>query len=153
MREFLVARSVPPIHDISTDLANPPGFPALADVRRLSGANPLERTKAVTAAQLAGYPGLVGLTLDVPAAQAFDRALKAVKTEGWSVAVAEPDQGHIEATATTALFGFRDDVSIRVERIGPKRSRIDMRSVSRQGVSDLGTNAARIRRFLHLLQN
>jgi uncharacterized protein (DUF1499 family) len=55
--------------------------------------------------------------------------------------------GLVEATATTFWFGFKDDVVVRVVA-NAAGSRIDIRSVSRVGQSDIGANAARIEKFL-----
>ena len=69
---------------------------------------------------------------------------------GWQVVDANELEGRIEATATTFWFGFKDDVVIRIVP-APEGSRVDVRSVSRVGLSDVGTNAKRIRDFLHKL--
>jgi uncharacterized protein (DUF1499 family) len=69
---------------------------------------------------------------------------------GWEIAAADAPSGRIEATAKTPWFGFRDDVVIRVASVGAG-SRIDVRSVSRVGRGDLGTNAKRIRAYLEKL--
>jgi uncharacterized protein (DUF1499 family) len=66
---------------------------------------------------------------------------------GWTIVAAEPAAGRIEATATTRWLGFKDDVVVRI-RPDAGGSRVDVRSVSRVGKSDLGTNARRIREYL-----
>ena len=66
---------------------------------------------------------------------------------GWELVASDPEGGRIEATDTTFWFGFKDDIVVRVVA-QPNGSRIDVRSVSRAGVGDLGANAARIRRYL-----
>jgi len=88
--------------------------------------------------------------LDLPPRQAFDAALAAARDMGWEIVDANPGQGRIEATDTTFWFGFKDDVVIRV---APTKtgSRVDVRSLSRAGRSDVGTNAKRIRAFLSRL--
>jgi uncharacterized protein (DUF1499 family) len=91
------------------------------------------------------------LTLPVPPAQAFDRALAAARAMGWEIVDAAADQGRVEATATTFWFGFKDDVVVRV-RPDASGSRIDVRSLSRVGRSDLGANAQRIRTYLDRLR-
>jgi uncharacterized protein (DUF1499 family) len=92
----------------------------------------------------------VVLTLDSSAA--FQRAQEAVDALGWEVVTVEPQSGILEATETTAFFGFEDDVVIRVRSGEPGTSRIDVRSKSRVGRSDVGANAARIRRFVAALE-
>jgi uncharacterized protein (DUF1499 family) len=69
---------------------------------------------------------------------------------GWEVVTVDSEAGRLEAIDTTFWFGFRDDVVVRV-RPGADDVRVDVRSVSRVGVGDLGANAARIRHFLDRL--
>jgi uncharacterized protein (DUF1499 family) len=141
------ARAVPPIHDISTDLEHPPRFVAVLPVRS-DAPNPSEYGGTeVAAAQRRAYPDIRPLILATPPPVAFKQALDAAKRMGWSLVAADSTGGRIEATATTAWFGFKDDVVIRVTP-APTGSRIDVRSVSRVGKSDVGTNAARIRAYL-----
>lgn len=144
------AKTVPPIHDITTDTENPPSFVALRPLR-LSTPNGAEYGgPEVAAKQRAAYPDLRPTELGVPPREAFDRALAAARSMGWAIASADPADGRIEATATTFWFGFKDDVVVRVVPSGTG-SRVDVRSVSRVGKSDLGTNARRIREYLKTL--
>ena len=145
------ARAVPPIHDISTDLENPPTFEAILPLRA-DAPNDLERTSEVTELQRHGYPDLVPVTLPIPLDQAFDRALAAAQEAGWQIVTADKSSGRIEATDTTRWFGFKDDVVVRLTPWGAG-TRVDMRSVSRIGRSDIGTNARRIRQYLDRLQS
>lgn len=140
------ARQVPRIHDITTDTITPPSFQAVVPLRE--GANPLEYTEAKAEAQRAGYPSLGPLFLDVPPADAYARALALVTARGWEVVADDAESRRIEATDTTRWFGFKDDVVIRVSALPDGGSRVDMRSVSRVGRSDVGTNARRIEAFL-----
>ena len=141
------ARSVPPIHDITTDTARPPEFVAILPLRADSPNPAAYGGSELAQAQLAAYPDLQPRHLDVPPAQAFDRALKAARAMGWEIVDADATAGRIEATDTTFWFGFKDDVVVRVDADG-SGSRIDIRSVSRVGASDVGTNAKRIRAYL-----
>jgi uncharacterized protein (DUF1499 family) len=145
------ARAVPPIHDISTDLENPPTFEAILPLRA-DTPNDLERTSEVTELQRHGYPDLAPVTLPIPLDQAFDRALAAAQEAGWQIVTADKSSGRIEATDTTRWFGFKDDVVVRLTPWGAG-TRVDMRSVSRIGRSDIGTNARRIRQYLDRLQS
>jgi uncharacterized protein (DUF1499 family) len=144
------ARAVPPIHDISTDLENPPTFEAILPLRT-DAPNDLERTPEVTELQRHGYPDLAPVTLPIPLDQAFDRALAAAQEAGWQIVTADKSSGRIEAIDTTRWFGFKDDVVVRLTPWGAG-TRVDMRSVSRIGRSDIGTNARRIRQYLDRLQ-
>ena len=142
-----IAREVPPIHDITTDTMNPPRFIAILPLRK-DAPNPAEYGGAAIAAQQnKGYPDLGPAKFDVPPDQVFERAAAVARAMGWSIVAAVPIEGRIEAVDTTFWFGFKDDVVVRITPVGTG-SRVDVRSVSRIGRSDLGTNAKRIRTFL-----
>jgi len=144
-------QTLPKIHDITTDTAKPPVFVRVASIRP-AGSNPLEYGgPKVAQQQIAAYPEVKPAHLGIDKSAAFLRALEAVKDLGWEVVDANSAEGRIEATDTTFGFGFKDDVVIRVTEEGPQKSRIDIRSVSRVGVSDVGVNAERIVKFLHKL--
>jgi len=144
------AQSVPPIHDISTDTDNPPPFVAVVE-RRQDASNPVEYGgPEIAAQQHRAYPDLRPVTLSDPPARAFERALEAARGQGWEIVASVPADGRIEATDTTRFFGFKDDVVVRVKPEGPG-SRVDVRSLSRVGKSDVGKNASRIRAYLRAL--
>jgi uncharacterized protein (DUF1499 family) len=144
------ARSVPPIHDISTDLQDPPLFVAIVPLRA-DASNPVEYAGAETAAQQRqAYPDIRTRRLEVPAAEAFAAAERAARDLGWTIVAAVPEQGRLEASDTTFWFRFTDDIVVRVRPQG-SGSLVDVRSKSRVGRGDVGTNAARIRRFLDRL--
>jgi uncharacterized protein (DUF1499 family) len=144
------AKSVPPIHDISTDTDNPPAFVAVVD-RRQDASNAVEYGgPEIAAQQHQAYPDLRPVTLADPPARAFERALEAAKGQGWEIVASVPAEGRIEATDTTRFFGFKDDVVVRIKPEGAG-SRLDVRSLSRVGKSDVGKNASRIRAYLRAL--
>ncbi len=139
--------TLPPINDITTDTENPPSFIALLPHRQ-NADNPAEyRGAEVAAQQRQAYPKVRPELLTVPPAQAFERAHKAAKDMGWEIVEANPNDGRIEAIATTFWFGFKDDVVVRISPAN-EGSRIDVRSVSRVGTSDVGVNASRIEEYL-----
>lgn len=151
------APGTPPIHDITTDLANPPAF---VDVLPLRGdsSNPVEYGTSANMtperqAQLQrdAYPDIQPLILGASPDETFRRALAAVNQMGWELVASVPEEGRIEATDTTFWFRFKDDVVIRIQ---PENggSRLDARSTSRVGVSDVGKNAARLREFFETFQ-
>ena len=141
------AKSVPPIHDITTDTREPPAFVALAAQRRAAPNGFDYGGPEIAAAQQKAYPDIQSRVVTEAPAKAFERALDTARRMGWEIAAADAAAGRIEATDTTAWFGFKDDVVVRVRAEGAG-SRIDVRSVSRVGRSDVGANAARIRAFL-----
>lgn len=142
------AEQVPPIHDITTDVNDPPKFVAVLPLRA-KAPNPSEYGgREVAAEQEKAYPDIRPLELaSTPPGGAYTRALAAVHAEGWDLVAADSAAGRIEATATTGWFGFKDDVVVRIEAEGGG-SKVDVRSVSRVGGSDVGTNARRIREYL-----
>jgi uncharacterized protein (DUF1499 family) len=117
------ARAVPPINDITTE------------------------TEAASKAQRDAYPDIQPITLAEPPQKAFERALAAAQAMGWEIVARDPAAGRIEAVDTTFWFGFRDDVMVRIAAAPGGGSRVDVRSKSRVGRGDAGTNARRIRGF------
>lgn len=136
-----------PINDITTDTIDPPAFTAVVPLRP-EGSNPVEYGGAAVASRQAElYPDIRPVESALSAVDAFARALEIGRSMGWEIVAADPGAGIIEAIDTTRLFRFKDDVVIRVVRT-EAGSRIDIRSRSRVGRSDLGKNASRIREFI-----
>jgi len=147
------ARGKPRIHDISTDLADPPRFSAVLAVRTNAMNGVPDHIDDVTAGlQRQGYPDLVTQDLPLPADAAFAKALEAAKTMNWEIVSTRPADGILEATDTTAWFGFHDDIVVRIRPAG-EHSRLDVRSTSRVGRGDAGKNADRIRKYLERLRS
>lgn len=145
---FQQVQQVPRIHDITTDTDNPPRFVAVLPLRH--GLNSLEVSAEVIAQQKRAYPDIAPAILDAAPVAAFERALRAARAMGWEIVATVPAEGRIEATDTSLLFGFQDDIVIRVAAQGAG-SRVDARSVSRVGRSDFGVNARRIRKYFATL--
>ena len=145
------AQRVPAIHDISTDVVAPPEFVAVAALRR-NAPNPITYDGPETARkQQEAYPDLQTMRISSEASTVHAAALAVVAELGWELQADMVEAGRIEATETTAWFGFADDVVIRV-RAAAAVTEVDVRSKSRVGNSDLGVNARRIREFRqHLL--
>jgi uncharacterized protein (DUF1499 family) len=139
-------RSLPFIHDITTDTANPPQFVAVLPLRADAPNPPEYAGEEVAAQQRDAYPDIQPLLLALPPEEAFELALAVARAMGWELVAAVPAEGRIEATATTFWFGFKDDVVLRIGA-DDGGSRLDIRSKSRVGRSDVGANAARIRAF------
>ena len=137
---------VPRIHDISTDTDNPPRYVAVMPLRK-GAENLTDYGAEVAAQQKQAYPDIAPAMLDLPPAQAFARAERAARAMGWEIVAVAPGDLRIEATDTTLLFAFKDDIVIRVSAAS-SGSRVDVRSQSRVGKSDFGVNANRIRKFL-----
>jgi hypothetical protein len=148
---YAKARRVPAIHDITTDTAHPPAFVALAATRVAAPNGLAYEGAAVAAAQQQAYPDLVPYRSPLPPATLFAQAAMVARDAGWEIVAVDPQQGRIEATATSLLFGFTDDIVIRITP-HERGSQMDIRSMSRVGRSDVGVNAQRIRRFLTRLK-
>lgn len=143
-------QEVPFIHDITTDTENPPQFVAIVPLRQ-DAPNPLEYAGAEIADQQKhAYPDIQPLLVTMAPADVFDIALATARDLGWEIVATEQAENRIEATDTTFWFGFKDDVIIRITP-HDSGSKVDVRSVSRVGKSDVGTNAERIRSFLTML--
>jgi uncharacterized protein (DUF1499 family) len=141
------AGQVPPIHDITTDVEHPPQFVALLPERRKAPNGAAYGGPAIAEQQKKAYPDIASKRLQLQPADALTHAIEAAKSLGWRIVETDGIEGRIEATATTAWFGFQDDIVIRIQPEA-QGSRIDVRSVSRVGRSDVGANARRIREFL-----
>ena len=135
------------IHDVSTDGEDPPQFIALR-AARLASPNGADYSGV-----RAGHPpGIVPLISPQPPERVFEAALAAAREMHWQIADASAAEGRIEATAVTRIFRFKDDIVIRI-RPHSAGSRLDARSASRVGRSDLGANARRLHTFFDKTKN
>ena len=142
----------PPIHDISTDLADPPSFIA-ARTLRTARENTLDyEGNRVADIQRHAYPDIKPVLSPHPPAAAFAEAVKTAQRLHWRLIDADPAAGRLEASESTRIFGFTDDIAVRIRPRGAG-SRIDIRSVSRVGVGDFGANAYRVRRFIRAFKH
>ena len=149
MTTLVSGRGAPPIHDITTDTEDPPTFVA-AVALNTPGRTDYEGP-ALAERQRSAYPDLRTAVLPVAPAGAFRRALGVAQRMGWELLATDADTLRIEATDRSFWFGFHDDVVVRIAAAGESGSRVDVRSLSRVGVGDLGVNARRVREFLDAL--
>ncbi|EHR01759.1 DUF1499 domain-containing protein [Bradyrhizobium sp. WSM471] len=146
-------RKLPAIHDITTDPIDPPRFDALARLRTGDGANTAVYAGLYSAEQQRHfYPDIEPIELEISVDRAYAIALQLVNKRKWLVIDERAPQpprriGRIEAVARSPIMGFREDVAIRVVPDG-EDSRVDIRSASRYFESDLGSNAARVKKFI-----
>jgi uncharacterized protein (DUF1499 family) len=145
------AQRVPAIHDITTDMENPPRFVSILPLRKNVPNSSEYGGPEIAAKQKAAYPDLVPTVLSIPPSKAYEQALATAHKMGWVIVDANPTEGRIEATDTTFWFSFKDDIVIRITP-ADHGSRVDIRSVSRVGKSDVGMNAKRIRKYLKELK-
>ena len=142
----------PRINDITTDVGNPPVFVQAQQIPANAGRNlafPAENAGIIPTA----YPRLQPLALNLSPQQAYERALEVAKArKDWEITREDAAALTFEGVATTKLFRWRDDFVVRVSAVGEGTSKVDMRSKSRDGKSDLGANARRIEMYLGDLQ-
>lgn len=152
-RQLLLSQRLPAIHDITTDIANPPAFVAIARVR-VSTQNPVTYDGPETAAlQRRFYPDIRTVMFPHNADAVFAAAMQLLEELDWRIAEANATEGRIEATVTSRWFGFKDDVVIRLTRNADGTTTVDLRSKSRVGITDIGSNAQHIRTFLNALND
>lgn len=148
---FMVLASLdagaPTINDFTTDLEKPPTFEHAATLPANAGRD-LSYPEAFADIQKRCCADLRPARLPVPQGLAFARARDTATRMGWTVTQDDYGAGRIEAVASSRLFGFQDDIVIRVTEVSSQISRVDVRSKSRDGKGDLGANAARIRAYV-----
>ncbi|MEP5154264.1 DUF1499 domain-containing protein [Planktotalea sp.] len=135
-----------PINDVTTDTANPPEFLILDDTRAGAKTSLVYAGPKVAQTQARVHPDIAPLETDLPAQEAFARALELASDLGWEIVGSDAEALRFEATVRTSVFYFADDAVVVVTST-ENGSRVDMRSVSRVGRSDQGVNAARIHNF------
>jgi uncharacterized protein (DUF1499 family) len=150
----LLARDYPMINDITTDTVSPPPFDIVGKMRGPGTNQVTYPGEAFALQQRHAYPDLKPLLVDRSAQEAFELVVDAVRRLKMDIVREEAPggvagkTGYIEAVDRTLVLGFYDDVAIRVSG-GEAMSRIDIRSASRFGWSDLGANAERVRALMH----
>jgi len=144
----LPGRGLPRINDITTDPADPPGFVAAATDPANAGRD-MTYPPDYAEQQRGGYPDLAPLIVAGTPAEVFPRVEATATKLGWKIVRASPSDGTLEANETSRVFHFVDDVVVRVrpDAADPTRSRVDVRSKSRDGRGDMGVNARRIAAF------
>jgi len=150
------AKKAPPIHDVATDWSDPMMFSDKVMQDRGPGANPVAPDGMIASGALAGRkvsdinaktcPGAKPILLATAPSEAYATAKKALTADGLKIVTDDPTASRLEAVATSFWYDFKDDVLVRVKPQGAG-SRIDIRSVSRVGVSDLGQNCKRVTRL------
>jgi uncharacterized protein (DUF1499 family) len=140
--------ALPRLHEVSTDLSSPPEFNKITPLRAGTGANPASFQPAAAKLQVKAYPDIKPLPVDRPTVDTYSAVREAVRNLNWRIVSENPPTdgklGVIEATNRSLIFGFTDDISIRVTRVG-NGARIDVRSSARHGEHDLGRNATHVR--------
>jgi uncharacterized protein (DUF1499 family) len=156
---YLTAKTIraPRLTDLSTDIADPPGFSAsrVAQAAR-GGATPHSLPASLRKAQTQAYPKILPILLDLDTDEAFAAILKAVTASGWRLVEQTPPGGrmgvgHIDAIARSVILGFPCDITLRIRPLAGQ-TRVDVRSASRFGPTDFGANQHNIAVFEAALQ-
>jgi hypothetical protein len=142
----LPGRTAPPLHDITTNVDATPQFSTLT--LREDNLEPFQSIAEWRNAHRTGYPELAPVIIERSPAGVLGSARVLAEERGWEIANVDPAKGTLEATAFNGYLKFRDDVIVQVTPIADGSTRVDMRSVSREGESDHGSNADRITEFL-----
>jgi len=148
---YTTVKSVPRIHDITTDPTHPPAFVAVGKLRKQTDHSIEYEGSEIFSEQREAYPDIQPLMVKAPKDKVFEASRQALASMGLDIVDANPGEGRIEAVDTTLLYGFKDDVAVRVQETADG-TRVDIRSMSRVGKSDLGVNAKRIRTFMARLR-
>lgn len=160
-----MVRALPPIHDVQTDWSRPIAMPdQVVAMRQSNGWNEVMDDPVVSDAAAGGWPDAVGervadlqkraypdikpMLVQAPPEVILEFAEGVAQKQGWEIVSVDEETGLIYATDTSMWFGFTDDIVVRVSPQGPAGSRIDARSVSRVGLSDMGANARRLKSFM-----
>lgn len=160
-------QGIPPIHDIQTDWDDQVHFPdALIELRKANGWNPVLENPTVPDAFAARWPNAAGrsnrelqaeayaefnlkpVLLEIPPAETLGLVELVAMRQGWKIESVDEAAGILYATQTSVWYGFTDDIVVRVRPQGPVGARVDIRSTSRVGLSDMGANATRIKGFV-----
>jgi uncharacterized protein (DUF1499 family) len=152
---FITHRVYPPINDITTDTKNSPEFVHAQDLPANHGRNMKYDAATYAAKQEAApaYKDLAPLQLDGKPDDVFEKAeIIAGEIPDWQITYNDPKTRTLEGTATSMVFLFKDDFVIQVRAADSSGSLVEMRSKSRDGKGDLGTNYNRIESFFRLLQ-
>lgn len=146
------AKQVPPIHDITSDINNPPKFDKIAELRA-NAPNPLGYEGGeVSKQQLEAYPQIITQYFNHDVKTVMQESEKALDELGLELVSVDYDKQIIEAYEQTFWFGFIDDVILRFD-VQDGKTTLDIRSKSRVGRSDLGVNAKRIERIFAKLES
>lgn len=165
---------IPPIHDVSTNPEDPPQYSQrVMRARNAADANPVyplttslgemeayqsprfedQASRTVVELGREAYPGLRTLTVQADRARLFEVLAEEARDRGWTIHTNDPAAGRFEATDETFWFGFKDDVAVRVRPASePGKLLVDVRSTSRVGLGDMGTNAARLTGYLAAIE-
>lgn len=136
---------LPAINDITTDTQDPPAF-AAAPTHPANAGRSWDLDPGFVPQIHEAYPDLKPMRLPDDPPDSIALVERAARELGWEIVEVDAAGGRLEAYDVTSIFGFVDDVVVRV-RPAEGGSVVDVRSRSRDGKGDVGANAARIRAF------
>jgi len=148
---------LPALHDVSTDVDDPPQFSLSRHALMIrKGFVPISESSSEAQKQLDAYPDVAPIILDLDAGDTYQLVLHAVAARHWKLVEAHPPGGrfgfgHVDAIDHSRVLGFATDITIRIKPLAGQ-TRVDVRSVSRVGRHDFGSNARRITAFTEQLK-
>ena len=143
----------PKVHDVTTSPKDPPEFDVarVAHYARRDYSTYRDYDVRMKGKVSSAYPNLRTLVFDKSLRQVFTAAEASARDLHWTVFRADSTNGRIEAGDWATIFGFVDDIVIRVRLNASGYTVLDIRSASRTGDLDMGRNARRIERFIEAL--
>ncbi len=158
-----VAGELPPIHDIQTDWSDPVRFSETVMEMRGPESNPVVDDPVVPELAKARWPDLAGRKVSEVQAEKYEplqtmirevspevmytAAYLSMNEMGIELVTEDEENYRLEGTFTSQWFGFKDDVAVRIRARG-QGAEMDVRSISRVGLSDLGANVERVHTLL-----
>ena len=150
-------RDYPLLNDVTTDFDNPPAFTAVARLRGPGDNSTVYDRARLADEQASAYPDIKPMRIERSSEEAYALVVDAVKRLKMEIVRDEaPDPeagtpGEIEAVDRTLIMGFYEDIAVRVS--GDRESaRVDIRSASRFGSADMGSNAEGVRELMKEIQ-
>lgn len=142
----------PLLHDITTDIRNPPSFVFIAEARGARDNSVAYAGQRPAALQRLHFPDIQPLEVALPPDRAFAVVIDLLQSQGMQLAGVDSDDLRVEATWRSPGLRLHHDVVVRVSP-APQGSRIDARSMSRAGLADLGHNARLVREVLSAIRS
>ncbi|MFZ5670557.1 MAG: long-chain-fatty-acid--CoA ligase [Pseudomonadota bacterium] len=157
---YSMEQSQPPVTEAATDWSDPVMFSDALLRARGPDSNPVDPAPVLPVGSRAyagrpvaeinaeTCPGARPVVLPAAPAAAFQAVRAALLAGGVELIVEDAAGGRIEGVSRSFWYGLRDDVAVRIRPDPSGGARIDMRSSSRVGASDLGGNCRRVTRLL-----
>ena len=108
----------PMIHDITTDTDNPPVFIFIQPDDGYRVNSLVYPGAEVSVQQKLAYPDIQTFITSLPPRQVYQKAIFVASLLGWEIVAKDLPSFRFEAVTRTPLFGFVDDIAVRITLIG-----------------------------------